>query len=268
MALGTVKLGSVEVSRLIVGGNPFSGFSHQTPDRDRDMRHWYTVERIKETLRKAAAAGITAHISRADHHVIRYLMEFWDEGGVLTWLAQTCPEVGSVMRGVENAIGGGAKACHLHGGMMDHLFAAGQLQEIPGAIARLKEAGLAAGIAGHNPAVFEWAEENLDVDYYMCSYYNPQPRETHAEHIHGMTEDFNDRDRQVMTRTIAKLRRPVIHYKVLAAGRTPPREALAFVAQHLRAQDAVCVGVWMKDNPKSLEEDVKWLEEGLEKAGK
>jgi hypothetical protein len=169
------------------------------------------------------------------------------------------------MRGVENAIGGGAKACHLHGGMMDHLFANHQLQEIPGAIARLKEAGLAAGIAGHNPAVFEWAEENLDVDYYMCSYYSPQPREKHAEHVHGLTEDFNDRDRQVMTRTIAKLRRPVVHYKVLAAGRTPPREALAFVAQHLRAQDAVCVGVWMKDNPKSLEENVKWLEEGLAK---
>jgi hypothetical protein len=253
---------------MILGGNPFSGFSHQNPAQDHAMRHWYTVARIKDALRRAEAAGITTHISRADHHVMRYLMEYWDEGGKLTWAAQTCPEVGSVMRGVENAIAGGAKACHLHGGMMDHLLAQGRLEEVPGAIARLREAGLATGIAGHDPRVFEWAEKNVNVDYYMCSYYNPQPRQARAEHVHGMTEDFNARDRQVMTRLIRQLPKPVIHYKVMAAGRNDPREALEFVARHLRPQDAVCVGVWTKDFPDSIAEDVRLLDEALAKAGR
>ena len=47
MPLEKVCLGAVEVSRLAVGGNPFSGFSHQGADRDRRMRWYYTAERIK-----------------------------------------------------------------------------------------------------------------------------------------------------------------------------------------------------------------------------
>jgi hypothetical protein len=50
----------------------------------------------------------------------------------------------------------------------------------------------------------------------------------------------------------------------MAAGRNDPEEALEFVAQHLRPQDAVCVGVFMKDNPKMLEENLRYLEQALE----
>ena len=48
-----VRLGPVEVSRLTIGGNPFSGFSHQGGERDRQMKSYYTGERIKQALRKA-----------------------------------------------------------------------------------------------------------------------------------------------------------------------------------------------------------------------
>jgi hypothetical protein len=30
MALAAVKIGNLSVSRMIIGGNPFSGFSHQS----------------------------------------------------------------------------------------------------------------------------------------------------------------------------------------------------------------------------------------------
>lgn len=53
-------------------------------------------------------------------------------------------------------------------------------------------------------------------------------------------------------------------YKVLAAGRNDPKEAFAFVAQHLRPQDAVCVGICTKDNPKMLEEDLQLLQNCLQ----
>jgi hypothetical protein len=33
----TIKLGKIEVTRFILGGNPFSGFSHQSSARDREM---------------------------------------------------------------------------------------------------------------------------------------------------------------------------------------------------------------------------------------
>jgi hypothetical protein len=48
---------------------------------------------------------------------------------------------------------------------------------------------------------------------------------------------------------------------VMAAGRHTPREALSYVARHLRPQDAVCIGVFLKDNPEMLADDLHLLEE-------
>ncbi len=263
MSIDKVKIGNISVSRLIIGGNPFSGFSHQSRHRDLEMKHYYTVARIKETLRQAEQLGINAHMGRADHHVMRYLMEYWDEGGGILWLAQTCPELGAIERSVANAAAGVAKACHVHGGTTDFLLANNQLDELPDSIARIRQAGMSAGIAGHTPDVFTWAEENLDVDYYMCSYYNPIPRDKQAEHISGTDEQYLDENRQAMTNLIAGLSRPAIHYKVLAAGRNDPKEAFDFVARHLRPQDAVCVGVYTKDHPDSLAENLRLLTDAL-----
>jgi hypothetical protein len=146
---------------------------------------------------------------------------------------------------------------------MDHLLAQRRLREIPAVVERIRERGMLAGIAGHNPKVFEWAEVNLDVDYYMCSYYNSASRDERAEHVSGMEEWFRESDRQVMTDLIQGLSRPVIHYKVMAAGRNDPGEAFAYVAAKMRAGDAVCVGIFAKENPGMLERDIGLLERGL-----
>ncbi len=263
MSLSTTKIGKISVSKLIIGGNPFSGFSHQGTERDDEMKHYYTAKRIKEALEQAEELGINTHIGRADHHIIRILLEYWDEGGAIQWIAQTCPELGSISRGVENAINGGAKACFIHGGVIDFLFANDRLSEVSEAIKKIKDAGLSAGIAGHNPKVFEWAEKNLDVDFYMCSYYNSSSRDKQAEYVTGRREWFKPEDRDIMCSLIQRLSKPVIHYKIMAAGRNDPKEAISFVAGHLRPQDAVCIGVHTKDNPRMLEEDLRLLEQNL-----
>ena len=75
--------------------------------------------------------------------------------------------------------------------------------EVRDAIAEVKAAGLPAGVAGHHPRVFEWAEANLDCDFYMCSYYNPSERARHAAHDPTCQERFHDDDRALMVETIA-----------------------------------------------------------------
>jgi hypothetical protein len=227
------------------------------------MRAYYTVARIKETLKEAEARGITTFTGRADNHVIRMLMEYWDEGGTIQWLAQTCPGVGTLERGVQNSLGGGAKLCVFHGGEMDNRVLNDNTADIPDAIRKVKDAGIPVGTAGHNPKVFEWAEANADFDFYLCSYYNSAHRDKAAERDTGQREWFNDEDRDIMVNVIQGLSKPVVHYKIMAAGRNDPKQALEFVAQHLRPQDAVCVGVFMKDNPKMLEENLRYLEQAL-----
>jgi hypothetical protein len=150
---------------------------------------------------------------------------------------------------------------------MDWLLAQGLMAEVAPAIDMIRQEGMAAGVAGHNPAVFEWAERNLDVDFYMCSYYNPTTRDESPEHVPGAREWFVPTDRAVMVDLIADLSKPAIHYKVMAAGRNDPREAFAFVARHLRPQDAVCVGHYLGDKPTMLEENVQLLEESLARVG-
>ena len=252
-----IAIRALEISRFIIGGNPFSGFSHQGLDRDREMQRYYTTARIKETLHEAEGLGINTCIGRADRHLTRVLLEYWDEGGQIQWIAQTCPEYGTPENGVSRAIAGGAAGCYIHGGAMDFLLAQGRLEEAIVAVERIKTAGLAVGVAGHNPAVFKWAEENLDVDFYMCSYYNPIPRDQNAAHVSGVHERYEEHDRHAMTALIKTLSKPVIHYKVLAAGRHNPKEAFAYVVRHLRDHDAVAVGVFTKDNPNMLQQDVQ-----------
>jgi len=259
----TVQFGDLTLSRMILGGNPFSGFSHQNPDIDRAMVRWYTTERIKETMRQAEALGVSTFLGRADRHVRRTLLEYWDEGGKIQWFTQTAPEFSSLSGNVAQAIGTGASAVYLHGGQMDFYFAQRQFDTIRGFVQQVKDAGIAVGVAGHNPAVHEWADENLDLDFHMCSYYNPTPRDRNAEHVQGATEVFDPADRDAMVATIRQLRAPAIHYKIFAAGRTDPKEAFAYVARHIRPQDAVCIGVFTKEKPDMLAEDVRLFEEAL-----
>lgn len=261
-----VTIGSARVSRFILGSNPFSGFSHQNVDTDQAMRRYFTVAQIKETLRRAEKVGVNALIARADHHVLRMLLEYRDEGGKIQWIAQTCPELGPTDSSVSRAIANGAIGCHIHGGVSDNLLAQGRLAELQADLDKLRKAGLAAGIAGHNPGVFEFAEKHLDADYYMCCYYNPTDRSKKADHIHGATEKFVEEDRSRMISLIASLSRPVIHYKILAAGRNDPAEAFATAAAAMRDDDAVCVGIYNAEINNMLEQDVALLNQSLKNA--
>jgi hypothetical protein len=230
------------------------------------MRHFFTAARIKELLRQAESLGINTVISRADHHIARVLMEYWDEGGKLQWFAQTCPELGPTANGARNAVQGGARGCHVHGGVTDHLLAEGRLGELQADIDALREQGLVAGMAGHHPGVFEFADKHLDVDYYMCCYYNPTPRDKNPEHVHGASEKFAEEDRRRMLDVIRGLSRPVIHYKVLAAGRNDPADAFAVAAGAMRSNDAVCVGIYHEIMGDQLARDVDLLARSLKAA--
>jgi hypothetical protein len=258
-----VKIGRCEVSRFILGSNPFSGFSHQSAERDQEMVHYWSCARIKEALCQAEALGINTVIARADHHMLRVLTEHWDEGGRLQWFGQTCPELGAPEPTLRRVAGVNAPACHIHGGYADHLLAKGALAKLIPTVQYARSLGLVVGLAAHETATLRWAEEHLDVDYYMCSYYNPIPRKDSAEHQHGYDEAYLEEDRRAMADLIQELTKPVIHYKILAAGRNDPAGAFEVAARAMRPGDAVCVGVYTKDHPGMLADDVTMFERAL-----
>jgi hypothetical protein len=245
---------------MLIGGNPFSGFSHQGVARDAEMIRYYTTDHIKAVLREAEGLGINTFLGRADRHVARFLREYWDEGGRIQWFAQTASELASLEASINLAIASGAHAVYIHGGKMDWLHAAGELDQAAAGVEQIRRAGLTAGIAGHRPAVFAWAEaRKLDVDFYMCSYYDPAPRTDNPMYDPTAGETYSTEDRDAMVAAIPTFSKPAIHYKVLAGGRTPPAEAFAFVRRHLRPEDAVCVGIYAGDKPGLIQEDLRLL---------
>ena len=258
----TVSIGDVKVTGLCIGGNPFSGFAHQTPARATEMTTYYTPAQIKATLRLAEKAGINTFFGRTDDHIMGILKEYWDEGGTIQWFAQVCTErddPDAWRTWLRSSAELGASATYLHGGVVDNWFAGGLFDNFREAASMMREAGVAAGFAGHKPEAHAWIRDNIDVDFQMCSYYNPTDRSTSAHHTDvGEKWDFEDRDR--MLAVIETIKTPVVHYKVFAAGNKPIEEAFETMGKHMRSGDVACIGIFLKDDEHMIKKDIELFE--------
>ena len=265
MSLQQVQIGKVRVSKLAIGGNPFSGFSHQGGQRDAAMRRYYTVARIKEALFKAEAAGINTFFGRTDNHVIRLMEEYWSEGGKIQWIAQTASEIDDPMRSIQRAADNGAKGCYLHGGQVDVYFRNGRTDILRQALDRMHKASLAGGFAAHAWEPHEWIRDHPDPEFQLCCYYDPSPRIDKPDHVPSDEEKFDPAHRDRMAETIRTLKNTAVHYKVLAAGRTPAKEAFEYVAKVIRPQDVVLVGFYLGDDADLIARTVRLFEEIVQK---
>lgn len=258
-----VTIGTAQVTRLCIGGNPFSGFSHQGNARSVEMREYYTPQRIKQTLAEAEAAGINTFIGRTDDHIFGIVRDYWLDGGIIQWIAQVSTDKKSSrtwqdwIRAVADL---GACGAYLHGGIVDFSCANGEFDTLREALDLMRKHKLAAGFAGHRPESHEWIRDNLDPDFHMCCWYNPTDRTKRPEH-QSEGEKWNDEDRERMIATIATIEKPVIHYKVFAAGNKPILPAFDRMATAMRPGDAACVGVFTKEDPGMVAKDVKLFEE-------
>jgi hypothetical protein len=243
--LPCIAIGPYRVSRLIVGGNPFSGNSHQSGERDREMRDFYTTARIKQVLSDCERRGVNTVLARGDRHIERVLCEYRLEGGRLMWIAQTASERASLGANLDEIRGFGAEMCYLHGSWVDRMVSEGRLRELPAALEAIRERGMVAGLATHNPRVPAMAEAaGFPVEFYCVSLYDLPRR----------GEVYLEEDRAAALGAIRSIDKPAIAYKVLAAGRNEPEEALRVAFGGIRAKDGVCVGVFPKDRPDEVEQ--------------
>ena len=250
-ALPQVNLGHVSVSRLIVGGNPFSGFSHFSPEMNAAMVRYYTTARIKATLRECEAAGVDTLLARADNHITRLLREYWDEGGTIQWIAQTAAERASVAANVQFAAAVGAKCCYLHGGQADRTVAGGRAEELRRPIELGRELGLVMGLAGHRPETHLAAlEADLGLQFLATCFYHVTAEETYRP---------EDRDAMV-ERVVQQTDLPCIGYKIMAAGRNDPDEAFSYALSRMKPSDAICVGIYTEHHPSQVRDCVALLQ--------
>ncbi len=253
--LPTLDLCGHRVTRLICGGNPFSGFSHVDARLDREMITYYTMPRIQETLRECAACGINTFQSRGDRHQMRAYLEHRLAGGPLQWIAQTASEFADVGANIRQIAAYEAIAVYNHGTHTDNCWHRGEIDSVADVVKRIKDEGLAAGVGTHIPQVIEYAEDNdWETDFYMGCFYNlaRQYKSAPATEQDAYAQDqFPAEDPARMTAVLRQVPKPCLGFKILAASRncaTPQdvRRAFRSAFEELKPNDGVVVGMFQK----------------------
>jgi hypothetical protein len=251
-AFPTGGIGNVRISRLIIGGNQFSGWSHS---RDlgylRDLFLAYsTEEKIIETLEKCEQEGINTIITASSG----YLNKYWKErGGKIQWIAQVHPKTNDLTSNIKQAIDNGAIGAYVQGGVGDSFVKNGRVDLLGKAVEFIKSNGLIAGIGGHSVEVPVAVEKaGIDVDFYMKTlhhgnYWSATPKENRVEFNvdSGSPYDHDNIWSITPERTIEFMKnvdKPWIAFKVLAAGAIHPSEGFKYAFAH--GADFVCVGMF------------------------
>lgn len=257
--LPTVDFCGLEVTRLVIGANPFGGFSHQNKHRDREMLSYSTVERIKETWARAEAAGINTMVTNnTSSHVVQAVDEYLRERGGLQWIAQIqAPETTAILRAVDEAVEVGCSAIYLHGAVADNAFATGNAELIHTVCDHIRGHGIPAGVAGHAPDVHHWVDTLNVADFHAVCCFNCGS--LHA----GRGHKFQLQDIFAATECIRRIQRPCIAYKILGAGRIEPRMGFEYAFERIKPGDVVNVGMHRGDKDDMVEENATLVRELL-----
>ncbi|HBQ63711.1 MAG TPA: hypothetical protein DD727_02040 [Clostridiales bacterium] len=255
-ALPTVRLGTAEVSRLIIGGNPFSGNSHVNGEMDREMIDYFTLANIKHTLFRCMENGINTMLLRMDEHIMRMIHEFRAEGGRMHWIAQTAPEMGSLEGNIARAMRLKPVAIYHHGTITDHYYKRQEFGELRRRLEIIRKTGLPVGLGTHMPEVVRYAEENgLGADFYMLSVYNLSRADRVSSAVTGIAnsnEPFFEEDIPVMYQTLRSVDKPCLAFKILGSTRRcstqeAVRAAFDEAFASIKPTDAVVVGMFPRD---------------------
>ena len=252
----TGKLKGQEFSRLFLGGNLIGGWSHS---RDLSyvsalMRHYNTDAKIRETLEVAEANGINA-INTWVMQENKVLFDHWKAGGKMKWFSQARLDESGGFSQIQRAIDEGASAVHLTGDTCDRLLNNGEFEKVGQSVEFMKSRKCIAGVCGHSlPVIVECEKLKLDVDFYQKTFHShdyytaPRPDEKDALGAH---DNSWCNDPQAVVDVMAKITKPWIAFKILAAGAIPPRAAFPYAFNS--GADFALVGMF----DWQIEEDAK-----------
>jgi hypothetical protein len=253
--LPTIALGKHQVTRLICGGNPFSGFSHVGPEMDWDFLRYYTMPNLQAALDECWANGLNTFQSRGDRHQTRMYLEHRLRGGQMQWIAQTASEFRNIQANILEICRYEPIAIYHHGTHTDNTWHEGYIDRIRDIVKFIKDQGLLAGLGTHIPAVIEYAEEHQwETDFYMGCFYNLARgyKPAVAEEQDAYRRDqYPKSDPDRMAATLQQVRKPCLAFKIMAASRncaTPDdvRRTFQWAFGLIKPTDAVVVGMFQK----------------------
>jgi len=246
------KIGKLQVSRLICGGNLFGGYAHS---RDliyvsRLMHAYLTDEKILETLSIAEKNGFNTVVlnnrntvageEKKDDRALKLLHRYWNEcKGKIQWIAQCNPKENDLYSNIQKAIDNGAVAAMLQGGIADG-WCRNNIMAIENIVNFIKKKGLVAGTAGHSINVpIECEMAGIELDFYMKTF---NSKSYWSAGVLPQNDNMWEESPQETIEFMKSVKIPWIGYKVLGAGAIEPKEGFQYAFEN--GTDFVCVGMF------------------------
>jgi hypothetical protein len=249
--LPSVSFCGLQVTRLVLGANPFGGYSHQNEQRDKDMREYHTVPRIKETWKRAEAAGINTMVTNNETpHVLQAVREYLREGGPLQWIAQiNGRDKPTMLNAIDEAVDIGCKALYIHGWHTDEAYRRKDEDLVRAWCDHARKRGVPAGVAGHSPETHLWINTLNTADFHVVCLFN-------CGSLHsGKGHRFRLADMAPAVEAIRRIQKPCIAYKIMGAGRLDPAMAFEYAFEQIKPTDVVNVGMHRGDKDNMVEEN-------------
>jgi hypothetical protein len=251
--LPTLKLGTHDVSRLIVGGNPFYGYSHFNQLLSQHMSEWATPERVCDVLRSCEQNGINTWQFSHTERTMSDLRRHREQGGRLQWILLSHAEIENDHRIIKQVAKEKPVGIVHHGGSAERKRRAGKIAEVRDFLKSVRDSGVLVGLSTHDPDFLAEAEsQNWDVDFYMTALYYLSRSQQEFEKLLGQRpigEVYLPQDPPRMYKAIRQTKKPCLAYKVLAAGRlsdSPRQVDAAFKSafDNIKPNDGIIIGMF------------------------
>jgi len=270
-SLPTGKIGKVTVSRMLLGGNLLTHYTHS-----RDLKYVYrltakynTEAKIIETLAAAEQLGINT-LSIHNHRPAMKILQKYREkhGGKIQWIvcptSPVVPGMKEYRQEVDELIDMGTEAFYVWGVRGDPLAAQGKIKLLTEAVEIPKVHNVPSGVGGHDLNVIKQCEKHkVPTDFYIKTFHHHKyPTAPRPDELTGPYREYPGywcKDPKETADVMAKVTKPWIAFKVMAAGAIPPKSAFEYVFAH--GADHVLAGMFDFE----LAEDTKICREVLAK---
>jgi len=255
--LPTGKIGPLNISRVICGGNLIGGWAH-----DRDLiyvsdlvKAYHSDEKVFETFELAEEKGVNTFLGNLVSAPV--LNRYWNErGGKIQWISDA-GGAKTLKDAVKRSVDEGASSVYLNGGASDSAAKQGKIDFLNETLEYIKTFDVPCGIGAHSlETVKDCVKAGLKPDYWVKTlhtdnYWSATPKE-HRSGFDVLNKWSRDRNKyhdnmwctnpEETIEYMNSIEQPWIAFKVMAAGAIYPSKAFKFAYEG--GADFICAGMF------------------------
>ena len=237
------RIGDMELSRLIMGGNLIGGWAHA-----RDLiyasqlvKSYHDDRRVLGTMELAEKCGINSIITNPS--LARVINKYWHETSGRMKFISDCGYHGGILEGVRMSEEAGASAMYYHGGYADSAAASGNFDDFKRVLDLIRSYGKPAGIGAHRlETIVGCVANGIKPDFWVKTFHYHNYWSAQVAPDQKNIESIWCDDPAKTIAFMNQLEEPWIAFKVLAAGAIKPEEG--FIAAFEAGADFICVGMY------------------------